>query len=380
VSEATVLKPDVEFIRKVKKSGGDTLKQCYQCATCSVVCNLSSQVHPFPRKQMIMAQWGLKDSLLGDPAIWMCHQCNDCTEQCPREARPGDVFAAIRAYAFQHFAFPSFMGKALANPGALPILFVVPIIVLLGLMIISNPEGLGYVFQFTGEVDYARFLPHGYLEMLFIGGNILIFAFAALGLLRFWNGLKQRNPGKEGAGFIPALISTILEIGIHKKFTDCGANRPRYLGHMLLFYGTFGAAITAGLALSFTVLLHVFESPINLPNPIKILGVASGIAMFIGGWILISRRLKGLDAVGNSGYNDWLFLWVIFLVGLTGMLSWLLRLAGIPIIAYIDYFIHIVLVFFLLWYAPYSKFGHMFYRTLGLIYAKSAGLDKPRKK
>jgi len=68
------------------------------------------------------------------------------------------------------------------------------------------------------------------------------------------------------------------------------------------------------------------------------------------------------------------------LVGLTGLLSWILRLIGVPIIAYINYYVHLVLVFFLLWYAPYSKFAHMFYRTLALVYAKGAGLDVPRKK
>jgi quinone-modifying oxidoreductase subunit QmoC len=386
VPETRVLKPDIDFIRTVKDAGGDTLKQCYQCATCSIVCNLAPQEHPFPRKQMIYAQWGLKEELLSDASIWLCHQCNDCSTNCPREARPGDVFAALRSYAFQHFAFPSFMGKALANPKSLPFLFLVPVLVLLGILFGATGGDLGFLFSFTGEVDYAHPWPHGALEMLFIGGNVLIFAFAAMGLLRFWKGLQQQNPGKEKTGFIPVLIKTVIEIGTHSKFSQCEANKPRYLGHLLLFYGTLGAAITAGLALFFTVILQMIgspfylHSPIDFPNPIKILGVASGIAMLIGGSILISRRRSGDDEVGQSRYSDWLFIWVIFLVGVTGLLSWILRLIGIPIIAYLDYYIHLVLVFFLLWYAPYSKFGHMFYRTLALIHTKSAGADVPRKK
>lgn len=384
--EAITLKPDISFIRQVKAAGGDTLKKCYQCATCSVVCNLASRDNPLPRKQMALAQWGFKERLLSDPSLWLCHQCNDCTTYCPREARPGDVLASLRAFAFRHFAYPSFMGKALANPAALPILLLVPMAILLGLAVGSNPDGLSYIFSLRGEVDYARFIPHGLLEMLFIGGNVLIFALAAVGLWRFWKGLQSQNPRGNQIGFIPALIRTLQEILVHKKFTSCDANRSRYLGHVLLFYGTIGAALTAGLALLFTVILRklgspfYLESPIDLPNPIKIIGVASGIAMLIGGWILISRRRSGKDKdeVGSSGYSDWLFLNVIFLVGVTGLLSWILRLMGIPIIAYLDYYLHLVLVFFLLWYAPYSKFAHMFYRSLALVYAKSSGQDVPR--
>ncbi|MFH1862331.1 MAG: quinone-interacting membrane-bound oxidoreductase complex subunit QmoC [bacterium] len=376
--EAMLVKPDQDFIRQVKNAGGDTLKSCYQCATCSVVCNLSSLNLPFPRKQMILAQWGLKDRLLGDPSIWLCHQCNDCTVKCPRQAKPGDVFAALRSMSFLHYSFPSFMGKALASPKALPILFLIPFVILLLILIKSSSGDFSYLFELQGEVDLAKPFPHGILEMLFIGGNVLIFAFAAAGLLRFWKSLKNSTPGATTTGFVSALIATGLEITFHRKFTRCDANKARHWGHLLLFYGTVGSAATAALALLFTVILNVIESPINFPHPIKLLGILSGIAMLVGGWILITRRISSKDEVGVNRYQDWLFLIAIFGVGLTGMLAYLLRIAQTPLFAYLDYYIHLILVFFLLWYAPYSKFAHMFYRTLALVYAKSVGCDQPR--
>ena len=56
MANGQLIEPNLEFIRDIKTAGGDTLKSCYQCATCSVVCNLSPEDKPFPRKEMLMAQ------------------------------------------------------------------------------------------------------------------------------------------------------------------------------------------------------------------------------------------------------------------------------------------------------------------------------------
>lgn len=375
--------PDLEMIREVKRVGGDTLKRCYQCATCSVVCSLSPADRPFPRKEMILAQWGQRDQLVADPDVWLCHQCNDCSTRCPRGARPGDVLAAVRSYIYEHYSFPRFMGKALATPAALPWLILTPILLLAASVLAFAPrlaDG-SFAFLHSDIVDFDIFLPHSSVDALFVLGNILVFFLAAVGFKRFWSGLQTDSPGKQ-MSFVSGLILTAKEILAHTRFKDCEENKPRATAHMLLLYGFIGAMITTGCVFVFVFIPHYlhllglesissfFAVPIDLPHPVKILGAVSGVLLVIGGAMLIYRRWSNRDSVGANGYTDYLFLYVIFIVGLTGMLSWLVRWAGLAIPAYTIYFIHMVSVFFLLWYMPYSKFAHMIYRTLALVHAR----------
>jgi quinone-modifying oxidoreductase subunit QmoC len=59
----------------------------------------------------------------------------------------------------------------------------------------------------------------------------------------------------------------------------------------------------------------------------------------------------------------------------TGILSELVRLADIAVLAYIIYFIHLVVVFFLFAYAPFSKIAHMLYRATAMVFAKATERD-----
>jgi quinone-modifying oxidoreductase subunit QmoC len=383
-----LVEPDLDFIRDVKKAGGGTLKKCFQCATCSVVCNQSTDDYPFPRKEMILTGWGQREKLIADPNIWLCYQCNDCTTYCPRGARPGDVLAAVRSYVYKKMAFPSFMGKALADPRFLPLLFLLPILILGASVMLFAPVGQNGSFIFTqsGTVDYNYFLPHSSVDALFVFGNILIFIFAAVGFVRFWKFLNQ-NGGDSKIPLSKAFFLTVKEIFSHGKFQNCDVNRARAIAHIILFYGFIGAMITTGAIFVFIFVPHYlsllgleslesfFGLPIDLPNPVKIIGGLSGLALIVGTFLLIYRRATNRDQVGANGYIDYLFLYVLFFTGLTGMLSWLVRYTESPGLAYPTYFAHMVFVFFLLWYMPYSKFAHMIYRTLAIVYAKQKGRD-----
>ncbi|MBS3733178.1 MAG: 4Fe-4S dicluster domain-containing protein, partial [Desulfobacterales bacterium] len=138
MAEKYLVQPDIEFINELRETGGESLKKCFQCATCSVACPIAPDRKPFPRKEMIAASWGLKDKLINDPDIWLCHNCGDCTTQCPRGAKPGDVLAAIRMMAIREYATPKSLARAVDDKKWLPVLALVPAVVFLVLGLITG--------------------------------------------------------------------------------------------------------------------------------------------------------------------------------------------------------------------------------------------------
>lgn len=396
MSERIKVGTDLEFVRYLKQHGGDTMKKCFQCATCSVACALSPKEYAFPRKEMINASWGLKDKLVGDPDIWLCHGCMDCSQQCPRGARPADLMAAVRSYIYQSFAVPQFMGKALSSPKHLFAMFLVPILAILGLVLITNIVAHGGDMNLfsvrDGIIKYEDFIHKLSIEALFIPGNLLIFGLAGIGLNNYWKSLNKNYQGSVKMSFLPAVFYVLKDFLMHKKFDKCPTNSNRQWGHIYAFYGFIGTMIATGLVVVgeihhygtlyeidiLTAVSFHLPYPMGLFHPVKILGMVSGIFLFIGLMLMWLKRIKQEEKDGKSTYNDWLFLYVILGVALTGLGIVFLRMIvseELAWIAYISYFIHLVLVFFLLWYMPFSKFAHMPYRFLGLVFLKMHGRE-----
>jgi quinone-modifying oxidoreductase subunit QmoC len=57
----------------------------------------------------------------------------------------------------------------------------------------------------------------------------------------------------------------------------------------------------------------------------------------------------------------------------SGIMSQILRVADLAGAAFFTYYLHLIFVFYLLAYAPQTKFGHIFYRPVALIYARFSG-------
>ena len=306
------IEPDLNFIRDLTAAQGSSLKKCYQCATCSVACTLSHDAAPFPRKEMLYASWGLKNLLMGDPDIWLCHNCVDCSDRCPRGARPGDVLAAVRETAIAHYSRPLVFNTWMGHHKYIPLLLVIPAVILL---ITGLATGWMDLTPGMGKIVYARFFFVVLIELIFIPLSLLVCLVFFLGALNFIRDMtvhyQRRGLVSGSIPMVPYLKSLgryLLPIARHEKFSDCTANKDRKRHHILVSFSFVSLAFVANV---------------------------SGLALIYGSVMLILERLWDRDA--KSSYPDW------YLPGLT-------------------------LAFNLVAFLPFSKLAHLVYRTVAMTF------------
>jgi quinone-modifying oxidoreductase subunit QmoC len=90
--------------------GGERLRECIQCGTCSAVCPLSAYMDYTPRRLIAMTEAGMKDEVLGSFSIWVCAGCYACTAACPKEIPITDMMYALKRTAIREGVHPRRFG------------------------------------------------------------------------------------------------------------------------------------------------------------------------------------------------------------------------------------------------------------------------------
>lgn len=356
MAEPLLIQPDTQFLQSLMASGGADLKKCFQCATCTSVCALSGDSYAFPRKQMIKAQWGLKQSLLSDPGIWLCHNCGDCTAHCPRGAKPGEVMGAIRAEAIKHYALPHFAGRMVSSPKYLALLLALPLLALGFIALEELRNGL------VRPYVYGELFPQHVVDAVFgvvAALACVSFAWSVTHLIR-----DVRRSGVE-CSVLNGLRHLVGEILAHTRFLKCDAERKRYWSHLFTLAAFLGLTVVT-TAEAIGTNFGAMRTPLALTNAWKLLANVSAIVILAGLAIMLLERLSNRAKRIATTYFDWFFLLTLVGVVITGILAEVLRLAQIASLMYPVYLLHLALVLSLFLYAPYSKFAHVIYRTAAM--------------
>jgi quinone-modifying oxidoreductase subunit QmoC len=200
----------------------------------------------------------------------------------------------------------------------------------------------------------------------------------ALGLKRFLaaihsDALKEGKTDKDKidpAGFIQALVRTVPIILKHSKFNECTENQERSTAHMMVLFGFIALFIVTNAFFAAEWIFHI-EGPYRQINPVKWLGNLGGILLIIGGFLLLRARMAKKDQA--SSYWDWYLIGLVLSLGIFGMLTQMLRLGGMYDLSAFIYFLHLITIWALFAYTPFSKLAHIVYRTVAMTYQEYSG-------
>ena len=104
---------DLQFKRGIlEKHGGENLKHCFQCGTCTSDCPIARYSDSYrPRTLIRMIQLGLKERALSSETLWLCAACYTCTDRCPQDVEVASVIRILRNIAVEQGFVPGIFNE-----------------------------------------------------------------------------------------------------------------------------------------------------------------------------------------------------------------------------------------------------------------------------
>jgi heterodisulfide reductase subunit C len=79
--------------------GGEKIKECIQCGTCTASCPLSYTMDVMPRELIALFRAGDLDSIIKSRSIWVCASCYACQTRCPAQIKITDIIYTLKRMA-----------------------------------------------------------------------------------------------------------------------------------------------------------------------------------------------------------------------------------------------------------------------------------------
>lgn len=372
---------DPALLPEIKEYGAFDVDACFNCGNCTAVCPLSTADTTFPRRIIRYAQVGMKDELLASKELWTCYACGQCSETCPRQAEPSEFMAASRRYATASYDRTRIARFLFLQP-LLGTIAAVAFAVFLALFMFVNRSGPAP----EGEMAFFEWVPANLVHDMGIVAMILVTVAGVAGVLTMigkvapasgikWRGLMN-GPGWKSIGGALWTSLAVESLGQKRYREDCDEDeaalawyRRPWVMHAATMFGFLGLLLATTLDFGLEI-LGVRETGEQVPiwYPVRLLGTVAGIVMMYGASALMIRRWrKEGRSVKRSFTSDWMFLWLLWLAGLTGFIIELaLYLPQAPMWGYLLFLVHVGIAMELVLLVPFTKFAHVIYRPVSL--------------
>ena len=375
---------DTGLLDDIKRFGAADVSACFSCGTCTVICPLADNNGAFPRRIIRYGQVGMKDALLSSKELWTCYQCASCSDSCPQRAEPSEYMGAARRYAIASYDKTRLARTLYTRPViGTSIALLVAVFFAAFLYSAHGPQA-------TTSLKLFSFIPLPLIHYTGISVMVLILLTGSAGVITMARGIARKEgvhlstllSGRAAfAGACAALWDAlgIESVGQRRYRTDCNEAqkddeplyRRRWVAHALTVWGFLGL-LAATFLDYFLALIGVKKTgtPVPIWYPVRLLGTLAGIAMIYGVSILILNRLrKSNRAVKESKPSDWMFLVMLWIVGVTGFLLELsLYLPHAPSWGYWVFLFHVSVAMELMLLLPFIKFAHAIYRPIALFF------------
>lgn len=361
------IKSDPTLVTEVREYGGFDVNACYQCGSCTVTCNLSSDAAAFPRRIIRYTLIGLRRLLQSSLEPWLCYYCGDCSVSCPRQTEPGEAMMTLRRFLTAHYDWTGLSARIYRSKAwEIVSLSVVGVFVLLLVI---------YYHLSTVELELSEFLsvPMG-MEHMF--GKIktftlIVFLFPLFILLSngfrmYWFTVHQDRAVKVPFRmYLTEAKTFILHAVAQIRFREC-TDKNRWWLHGLLVFGF----VLMFILLVFFLGWFQTDAIYPLYHPQRWLGyLATGALIFATGEILLGRIRKRTELHKFSDLSDWTLPILLLFTAISGIAVHIFRYLEFSLIAHFTYAIHLAIaVPMLVIEIPFGKWSHILYRPLAVYF------------
>lgn len=351
-----------EFADDIKKFGAKDFDACFNCGTCTAICDLSDADNSFPRKMIRYTTLGMEDEIKTSLDPWLCYYCGDCSVSCPRQAEPGNLMMSLRRWLMSKYDWTGLSGLLYRNILTYIIAFV---------LIIA-----GVVISYTANVfTHEEWLHYGHIfEMVAIGAIFVLILLPNIIRMWFfsvWKPLKKFNVNHH----LKALDHLFVHMFTQKRSLDCDKERRDkiwYVEHLLLVFSY--------LSLLFTTVFLDWFSTTNIY--VNVFGYSVSAIIFIVTTDFVIRRIRKRSEKSKFTHpSDWFFVIWLFMMGASAFTVRVLVDTNVLQNYFAVYLFHLtVLIQWALIIVPFGKWTHFLYRSFAMYFERVKSFSRPVKK
>jgi len=341
-----------EFSKKLKKYGAKDFDACFNCGTCTAICDLSDADNSFPRKMIRYTTLGIQDEIKTSLDPWLCYYCGDCSQSCPRQANPGNLMMSLRRWLTSKYDWTGLSGMLYRHMWTYIIGFIFIALFIAGAFMKD---------VFTQE----EWLHYGHLfEMIAIASVFVVILFPNIIRMWYFSVWKPTKKFKLKPYFV-AINDLFVHMFTQKLSLDCQKERTDilwYVEHLLLVFSYLSLLVI-------TVFLDWFSTE---SAQLNVFGYAVSGLIFIVTADFVRRRIhKTSEKSKFSHPSDWFFVIWLFMMGLSAFAVRLFIDLGILENNFWLYLFHLtILVQWALIIVPFGKWTHFLYRSFAMYFAR----------